>query len=72
MIQSGLLVAADTGIEAEARSEAEADLEQIADQGNDNSQTATPTVAFTAAPIFGTTAGDASASTGGLAVPQWH
>ena len=54
MIQSGLLVAADTGIEAEARSEAEADLEQIADQGNDNSQTATPTVAFTAAPIFGT------------------
>ena len=55
MIQSGLLVAADTGIEAEARSEAEADLEQIADQGNDNSQTATPTVAFTAAPIFGDT-----------------
>ena len=65
VIQSGLLVAADTGIDAEARSEAEADLEQVADQGNDNSQSATPTVTFTAAPIFGTPAGDASASTGG-------
>ena len=66
VIQSGLLVAADTGIDAEARAEAEADLEQIADQGNDNSQTATPTVAFTAAPIFGTAAGDASATDVGV------
>ena len=53
VVQSGTLEAAATGIEAEARSEADADLEQIADQGNENSQTATPTVAFTAAPTFG-------------------
>ena len=70
MIQSGLLVAADTGIDAEARAEAEADLEQVADQGNDNSQTATPTVDFRAAPIFGTPAGDAIASTGGALIGQ--
>ena len=57
MVQSGELDAAGTGIEAEARSEAEADLEQIADQGNDNSQTATPTASFTAAPTFGTATG---------------
>ena len=54
VVQSGELVAAGTGIEAEAKAEANADLEQIADQGNENSQTATPTVAFTAAPTFGT------------------
>ena len=54
VIQSGTLVAADTGIEAEASSEAEAALEQLADQSNSNSQTATPTVALTAAPTFGT------------------
>ena len=48
VIQSGTLAAADTGIDAEATAEAEADLEQTADQGNENTQTATPTVAFTA------------------------
>ena len=61
VVQSGTLEAADTGIDAEARAEAKADLEQIADQGNDNRQTATPTVAFTAAPIFGNTNTSSSA-----------
>ena len=45
-------MAADTGIDAEAKAEANADLEQIADQDNENSQTATPTVAFTASPTL--------------------
>ena len=52
VIQSGTLVAADTGIDAEALADADADLEQNADQGNENTQTATPTLAFTAAPSF--------------------
>ena len=52
VVQDGTLAAADTGIDAEAKAEASADLEQIADQGNENAQTATPTVAFTAAPTF--------------------
>ena len=59
VVQSGTLEAAGTGIEAEARSEANAELDQIAVQGNENSQTATPTASFTAAPTFGTTTGHA-------------
>ena len=68
VVQSGTLEAAGTGIEAEARSDADAELSQIADQGNENSQTATPTVAFTAAPTFGTPTGTANVTIGGTGV----
>ena len=52
VVQGGTLAAADTGIDAEARADADAELSQLADQGNENAQTATPTVAFTAEPTF--------------------
>ena len=52
VVQDGTLAAADTGIDAEASADADAELSQLADQGNENAQTATPTVAFTAAPRF--------------------
>ena len=53
----GTLEAGGTGIEAESKAEAVADLDQLAFQDNNNSQTATTNLTFTANPTFGTATG---------------
>ena len=45
-------IAGDTGVDAASEADADADLEQLADQSNDNSQAATTTGSFSASPTF--------------------
>ena len=46
--QTGTLYAGDTGIDAQSEADAKAELAQVADQDNRNSQSATTAVTFTA------------------------
>ena len=50
--QSGFLSAAADGVKASSEADAEADLDQLALQGNTNAQTAATSLAFTASPSF--------------------
>ena len=50
--QSGFLSAAADGVKASSEADANADLDQLALQGNTNAQTAATSLAFTASPSF--------------------
>ena len=57
--QTGELFAVEDGVDATSEAEADAALEQKADQDNLNAQSAATTLAFDASPTFGAAAGDA-------------